>query len=316
MKQFDWRKFDIRDSEGDRPFLPALCGFFYLAAGVHEVAGELADGIERYVKFVGLNALKSYVAKSGNWKPMTKRILEKDLKHLRDFPKDHVGIRIEYDSGEGGEPGGFGVYIDSYEDSPVFENRTSFLRVDFPAQWLEEHDTDDFIEFVSEIAQIPHVQSANVGFTFKSTSGSERDARLEIDKKLPRYLGFGPCDRHLRDEMLGHTFTAHWLNYVDDDLAASLGGRDVIIAVLSKCEVRKLRKGLLIRGAKLPPIGDINRKAPDLGCLPDVARLLKPTRLDVEATFFATGNPDFDAAKWIERMDHSEGRPWDNSDAL
>lgn len=316
MKKFNWGKFDITDSDGDHPAVPALCGFFYFAATVHEVAKELADALERYVKFVGLEALVSYAAKSGNWKPMTKRQLNKDLQHLRDFPNDHVAIHIEYDGGEGGEPGGFGAYIAANEYDPDFEKRMGVLRVDFPAQWLEEHDVDEFINFVSEIVQMPPVESAHVGFTFKTTSGSEGDATLEVRKKLPRYIGFGPCDCDLRYEMLGHTFAAHWLNYIDDDLAATLGGPDAMVKALSECDVRKLTKGVLIRVAKLPPVGDSNRKAPDLGCLPEVARLLKPTRLDVEATYFATEDPDFDATEWIERMDDMDARPWDNTNAL
>ena len=116
--------------------------------------------------------------------------------------------------------------------------------------------------------------------------------------------------------MLGHTFAAHWLNYTDDDLTASLGGPKAIAKVLPECDVRKLKKGMLIRGSKLPPIGDINRKAPDLGCLPDVARLLKPTRLAIEETFFATEDENFDATAWIERMDSMDARPWDNSNAF
>jgi hypothetical protein len=263
-----WRQFDYRDSDGDRPFLPALCGFFYLSTEVHQVAEELAAGLDRYVRFVGLNSLKSYVARSGDWKPMTSRILQKHLKHLRDFPQDHVAITIEYDAGEGGEPGTFGVYIDANEENPNFNHRMSVLRVDFPAQWLNDHEIGEFLIFVSEVAEISHVQSANVGFTFKSTSGSVHDAQFEIDERLPRYLGFGPHGFDLRDHMLGRTFSAHWLNYIDDELAGALGGRDAIVAALPKCEVRTLRKGVLIRGAKLPPIGDINRKAPDLGCLP------------------------------------------------
>lgn len=316
MKKTNWGKFDFTDSDGDRPFIPALCGFFYFAAGVHEVAEELAEGIERYVEFVGLEVLNSYVAKSGNWKPITKLQFNKDLKLLHYFPQDHVSIEIEYDAGEGGEPGGFGVYIDSDEDDVDFKERMSILRVDFPAQWFDDHDVDEFINFVSEIVQMPHVQSADVGFTFKSTSGSESDAMIEVYKKLPRYLGFFPCDCDLRYEMLGHTFTAHWLNYVNDELCVSLGGSDAIVKTLPECDIRKLTKGVLIRGAKLPPIGDINRKAPDLGCLPEVARLLKSMRLDIEKTYFASEDPEFDATEWIERMDDMDARPWDNTNAI
>ena len=124
MNKINWGIFDIIDSDGDRPALAALCGFFYFAAGVHDVARELADGVERYVEYVGLETLKSYAAKSGNWKAMTKGQLKRDLYHLLDFPQDHVAFEIEYDSGYGGEPGSFGVYIDADEDDSDFDHRT------------------------------------------------------------------------------------------------------------------------------------------------------------------------------------------------
>ena len=73
---------------------------------------------------------------------------------------------------------------------------------------------------------------------------------------------------------------------------------------------------MLIRGAKLPPIGDINRKAPDLGWLPEVARILKPTRVDVSATYLGKAGPSFDALKWIARLDDLDPRPWNNSGAI
>jgi hypothetical protein len=316
VKKFNWGKFEITDSEGDHPAVPALCSFFYFRDYVHEVAGELADGLERYLGLVGLGTLKSYAAKSGDWKPMTQRQLNRDVKQLRDFPKDHEAIHIRYDAGEGGEPGGFGVHISANIRDEIFPNKAGLLRVDLPPQWLENHEVEEVIDFVSGTCQMPHVESAQVGLTFKTTPGSLGDAKAEILHKLPRYFGFSPCDFSLRNEMLGHTLTAHWLNYIDDDLAASVGGPRTIVKALPECDVRKLAKGVLIRGAKVPPIGDINQKAPDLGRLPEVARLLKPTRLDIGATYLAHEGPDFNAAKWIGRLDDLDPRPWDNSGAI
>src|SRR5262249_47412455 len=259
-------------------------------------AGELAYGLERYIAFVGLDTLKSYAAKSGMWKSMSKRQLDKDVKHLRDFPNDHAAKHIQYDAGEGGEPGGFGVQISANVYSDVFPDKAGLMRFDLPPEWLEAHQVEGVIEFVSGICQIARVQSAQVGLTFKTTPGSHDDAKPEILQMLPRYYGFSPCDFSLRNQMLGHTLTAHWLNYVDDELAAMVGGADTIVRALPECDVRKLTKGVLIRGAKLPPIGDINRKAPDLGWLPEVARVLKPTRVDISATYLGKGY-SFDAAK-------------------
>ena len=189
------------------------------------------------------------------------------------------------------------------------------MRFDLPPQWLEEHEVEEVIEFVSGICQIAHVQSAQVGLTFKTTPGSHSDAKPEILQMLPRYYSFSPCDFSLRNEMLGHTLTAHWLNYVNNELAAMVGGEDTIVRALPECDVRKLTKGVLIRGAKLPPIGDINRQALDLGWLPEVARILKPTRVDISTTYLGKEG-GFDAVKWIARMDDLDSRPWDNSGVI
>jgi hypothetical protein len=312
MKTVGWEVFEVSTNEGYRSSVAALSCFVYFAAHVHEIAGQLAEGLERYVEFVGLDTLKSYAAKSGIWKPMSKRQLDRDLKHLRNFPDDHVGMRILYDAGEGGEPGGFGVSIASEIYDEVFPKQATLMRLDWPPQGLVERGIDELIDFVATTCQMEYVQSAHVGLTFKTTPGSHGHAKPTILAMLARYYGFSPCEFCLYYRMRDHTLTAHWLNYLSDEMAAALGGPDKIVEALGECEVRKLPTGVLIRGAKLPPIGDINRKAPDLGALPEVARLLKPTRVDITKTYLQAG--DFDAVGWIERMDDLYTRSWDNSD--
>jgi len=316
MKPVDWKPFEYFKRTGG-PVVPSLSAFFYLAADVRRAATALADGLERYIQFVGFESLASYASRSGDYKAITQRTLDSDLKHLRAFPKSHIALTLEYDSGKGGAPGGFGVYINGDDDeNSASEKATSFLRVDFPASWLENHDVEALVQFFAEMTQLPHVQSANMGFTFKSTSGSEQHGNAQRDAraKLGRYLAFHPCDRHVSDHMLGCTFSPHWLNYVDDKLAAKLGGYAAITKALERCDIRNLEKGVLIRGAKFPPIGDLQKQAPDLGCLPEVARVLAPTRFDPEDSSFSL-EEDFDAAAWLARLDKFEARPWDNSKA-
>jgi hypothetical protein len=55
----------------------------------------------------------------------------------------------------------------------------------------------------------------------------------------------------------------------------------------------------------MPPIGDIKRRAQDIGCLPDVARLLKPTRVGLTHYF------PFDTVAWLGRFDEMENRDWE-----
>lgn len=315
MKPLHWKPFEVVTLRGHCAATPALCCFFYLDAYVHAMADNLAHCLEQYVEFVGIDSLKTYAARSGLWKPMNKRQLGKDLQHLRDFPKDHLANHILYDAGEGGQPGGFGVSVSANVHDEIFPDKAGLVRFDLPPDWLERHEAEALIEFVARICQVPEVQSAQVGMTFKTTPGSHSDAKREILQMLPRFYGFSPCDFSLRNEMLGHTLTAHWLNYVNDDLAAKLGGKDSIVKALPECDVRPLSKGVLIRGAKWPPIGDINRQAPDLGCLPAVARLLEPTRVDIQETFLGKEGA-LDATKWVSRFDDLANRPWDNTSAI
>jgi hypothetical protein len=112
----------------------------------------------------------------------------------------------------------------------------------------------------------------------------------------------------VRDQLRDHIFTAHWLNYLNDNLAEKIGGYKAIAKVLEGARVKKLPAGVLIRGAELPPVGDVNRGAADLGCLPDVARALKPLRAEISAF----GDPHFDAGQWLGRLDDLPSRPWSN----
>lgn len=318
MRKIDWDTFAITNRNGHRPMVPALSCFFYLTGGLHEMANELADGLERYVGFVGADVFKSSPIRSGEWKPMTKKKVARDLKYLRNFPRDHVGCPVRYEAGEGGEPGGFGVHIEGYADGymdDVFPNRMNLLRIDFPAAWLDDQDDQAFVDLFADICRLPHVQSARAGFTFKTTPGSQSDAAQGIYERLPRYLGFSHCDFSHEYWMLGHTFTAHWLNYLDADLTKAVGGPAAMGKVLSKCELRSVKKGVVIRGAKLPPIGEVDREAQDLGQLPAIARLLEPTRFDFRKTYLDVGGPMF-MAKWMARFDDLDVRSWDNSDSF
>ena len=307
-----WDDFTIEGHGGHPAAIAALSVFFYFDRPVHAIAAQVADGIERYVKFVGIGSLKSYSANSGYWKPLSQRRVNKDLSHLRDFPADHRGAHIDYDAGEGGVPGthGLALLATTLEDS--FERkRNNLLRLDFPATWVDTHSFESFVDFVGTELETMCPQSANAGFAFKRTEGSMNAATRGVNRKLLRYLGFDPCYSDVRNSMRDRTFTAHWLNFLDNALATKLGGRDAITAALRGCEVRDLSCGVLVRAAKAPPVADSNRGAPDIGCLPDVARVLAPTRVEIKAF----GEPNFDAMEWLSRLDDMPARPWNNTDA-
>jgi hypothetical protein len=304
----EWSSFDVNGPSGRPLAIAALCASCYFDRPVDEIAAAAADAIERYLNYVGAKSLSVYLAPSGLWKPWSARTLANDLKRLRSFPADYEAAHINYDSPN--VPGPFGVAFLATRLNEGFERaRNNLLRLDFPANWLTEHPAQEVIDFMIGLLEAMPVQTANVGLAFKRTEASMSKAKEGVHSKLSRYLGFDPCYSDARDRMRDHTFTAHWLNYVDQRLAAKLGGLKQIASKLPDCEVRKVSAGVFIRGAKLPPIGDSNRGAKDIGCLPDVARVLKPARSQIRAF----GTPDFDAQKWLARLDKLSSGPWDNS---
>lgn len=313
MRKLPWKKLQTTDSDGDHPACFALSCFFYLSPDIHDTAPELAIILNNYLEFVGIDTLKSYASASGDWKDLTSRQINKDLKLLQKFPKDHVGFWLEYDSSEGGEPGHFGITLQAYEPDEDFDNQTSIVRCDFPASWFEAEAREEVIEFFSEMTQLPQVQYAYADFVMKTTSGSESDAEEGIQVLLKKYMGLNICDHDLYEIMRDKTFSPSWLTYLDDDMADEIGGVSVLKKALSGEAFKKLKKGVLLRAARLPPLGDRNRKAPDIGCLPGIARLLKPTRLDIEETYLSSDEPEFNSTEWIERFDKLDDKPWDNS---
>src|SRR5262245_14523696 len=108
MSRTDWSSLVVAGESSERSSaLPGLCAFFYFDRSVREIASELAAGVEGYVAYVGLQNLSHYTARSGVWKDMSARQLNKDLKHLRNFPDDHEGAHVNYDSKP--VPGPYGI---------------------------------------------------------------------------------------------------------------------------------------------------------------------------------------------------------------
>jgi hypothetical protein len=108
--------------------------------------------------------------------------------------------------------------------------------------------------------------------------------------------------------MLGRTGNPQWLNAIDNSLVEKLGGAARISKELHVSKVTKLKNGLLIQGAPVPPLGDINRGAPDIGSIPEIARLFKPLRTPVSAF-----RGPVRAQEWLARYDEMDNRPWNAS---
>nr|CAP62397.1 hypothetical protein [Archangium disciforme] len=287
---------------------PGLTLTLYMDAPLHECAPRCADAVSAYVEHVGPDVFKTYLTDNGYFRPMTPRQLAKDLRNLRNLPADAEDYRVVYSQGDESGVGTHAVYLEAATQDDAGE--VQLLRLEFPPPPSDEDAwVEPFIDFVCRIANLVPFQSGNAGLAFKHPWVLESEARKAINQLLPRYHGFDPSFDALRFYMRGRSFGAHWLTLLGTDLVQKLGGQEAIRSALPRAELRPLNQGLVIRAARWPPLGDVNRQGRDIGCLPDVARLLRPIRF--EASGLGQPREVFDATVWLARFDDKDSQPWE-----
>jgi hypothetical protein len=307
----DFEPLIIRNARGNCLARPALCLFLYSDKPVHDLAPFAADAIELYLQCVSADTMVTFIGNNGELRSFTPRRLASDLRRLRNFPVSMGAAWIEYDSDPDGWAGEYGVFLYA-SDFKRYEHelrRDNLLRLDFPAAFWRHHGLDTVVDLIARLANAFPFESGNAGYAFKRTSGTAGSATKQINRLLPRFMSFDPCYQGIQDFIRGRTLGAHWINLLNDPLSEALGGFDSIAQRLGGVDVRRIDHGMFIRGSEEPPIGDSNRRAPDIGLLPNVARVLKPKRADVTGL----GEPHFDVRQWLARFDEMESRPWNNS---
>lgn len=291
--------------------LPAISFFFYFSQPAREIASFAARAINLYDAYTGNNKLKQYMSKNGTWRNLSKRKYDKDIALLNNYPKDLLAVILEYNSHDNpheyGLPGEYGVYM-FLRDKPLETAPlgTNLIRFDFNGADITLDNVENFVQFYFSLLKLLPFQSSNAGYAYKRVSQSENKASPGVNRKIARYYGFDPGYEPVRRKMLDHVFSAHWLNAIDNGLVDRLGGYEYIAESLTQSHLTKFENGVAIRGSRMPPIGDVNKGATDIGCIPEIARLLEPLRTEVHAL----GEPEFDAQNWLARYDQMENRPW------
>jgi hypothetical protein len=291
---------------------PGISLFLYCDERTPAMGPHVAQAVARYLEFIQPAAPRAYLNNSGLHKPFSQRQVTKDFTLLNKMPARYEDFRLRYTESLSGDAGSHEVYYISFLDSRakdrVIPSKLNLLRMEFPFDILDRVGVDAFIAFVSEIAEALPFQSGNAGYAFQHSMINETDAADAMARLLPRYQGFDPSYELAALEMKHRTPGAHWINLLSTKMVGKLGGVKAVRAALPRCDVRELKNGVLIRGARLPPIGDVDRKSPDIGCLPDVARLLRPLRVELEG--FGTVFVDVDAMAWLARFDAMKSKAW------
>ena len=286
--------------------IPAVSIFVYFEKLASEIAKPVADAIDKYVNFVEFDNIKHYSNNTGYWRNLTQTRYGRDLAILKDYPQDLLGHVMEYNSRNDGVPGTYGLYAfisdKRRETAPL---RANYLRFDFDSLIIDSNDGTKFVDFYIDLLQALPFQSSHAGYSFKRIKATEKKATPGVNKKINRYFGFDPCYEPVKNKMIGYVFTPHWLNAINSSLEKKIGGFEKINKKLSTTKSIQIGNGLIMQGAQLPPVGDINRGASDIGSIPEIARLLKPLR----TTINALGEP-YDAQSWLARYDDLDNRPW------
>ena len=285
---------------------------FYLNETLHTLAPNIADALDQFLALIGEDVLQTYFNDDGYCRKLTKRKLNQDRSQLQNVAVETKAVIMEYGSDPSGWVGEFGFTFNGADFSPYLfdDSRCNYLRLDFPYDYLEQIGIETFLNFYRTIlAQLP-VEFANGGFTFQRSSATQGDSTRAINQLVNRFIGIDPGYKDVMDDMQGHTFTAHWLNFIGPRITDTLRHNDQFTNALSNTETSSLNGGIIMRGAHYPPIGDINRGAPDLGQIPEIARAMKPSRADIEA--FGEPIARFDGAAWLARFDERESLDWEN----
>jgi len=282
---------------------PGISLTFYSETPLKILAPAIADAVEAYLDFVPIGGLDTYYASNGTYKRLNPRILSRDLDHLRNIPNSAEFFEFHYGQGEEGEVGRYAIHFTgAFLQEEVFPLETNLLTLEWPHDLFDSVQVSDFISFIIKIANIVPFVSGNAGFALLHPQTFSKEAAKMIGQLMPRYIGFDPSYMPCRYVMKARSPSANWINLLNHNLVEELGGFDHIRNYLPpEVEIATLKNGILVRGAPLPPIGDVNRSAKDIGFLPDVARLLRTIRFDISGFGCAV-----DAKEWLARFDELE----------
>lgn len=288
---------------------PVMALTLYCDKPLHEVAPRAAAALREYIGAIPADVMRSCQLEDRIGK-MSKQRLPRDLRHLEQPAKHEDVLGLLYSSSAAGPPGDFGVdiFLADEDREPVEWTWSQLLRFEFPWDSAEGERCGPFMDTLIRIASLVPFSVGYAGFGFSYLNG-DRFAREQVNAMLARYLGFEHSRQGVHTRMRDRTPRAHWLNFVSRKIIDQLGTPPEEAFRNTEVQVRPVDAGVVVRAAKLPPVGDVNKGATDVGDMPLVASWLKPLRF-VPPPF--GGTSDFDAKQWVSRLDTVARGPWNN----
>lgn len=300
---------------------PCLAIQLYSYAELPRVKTAAAAVLEAYLQFAPRDALQAVFQVGDNeyssgFVPFddTARIsLMRELRNGVVEPDAEV-FEFVLSATPDGQAGQYGVRLrgTAFAEPEAYPHDSSLLRLELPWDLHVAIGAEDVVALVARLAALFPYFTAHAGLSFTNTIAYEAQARQEIARLVPRFLGFDCAYDWMRLAMRDKVPPTHWIHLLDRDTVDRLGGRSALGAVLAGAELRDLPDGgLLVRAARVPPVGDVNRRALDIGLLPIVADALAPLQYDDPAELGLD-----DGSLGQDYLDRFIGRavtPWDNA---
>lgn len=291
---------------------PSLTLTLYSELPFAQLGPYAAALLRRYMAAIPENALKSALIRD-DVGPLTPQRITRDLKRLDKPPKNDDGGWIIYSSSPYGQPGDYGCYfqfLDLNDKELTGPIQTNVMRLEFPWVLAEGDGIEGVVDLLTTLAdEVPFVcGTAGFGFSYWS---ADRFAADQVRMMLPRYIAFDHSDVGAIS-VLGRTPSASWLTFLNAAMVDQLGGLARLQQQAPEITAHQMARGVRIRAAMRPPVGDVNRGAEDIGALPSLARWMKPRRFSVSS--FRGSQVEMDVDAWLERFDDRQDMPWSNRD--
>ncbi|OJH42370.1 type VI immunity family protein [Cystobacter ferrugineus] len=281
---------------------PGLSLAMYYGKPLHEMVDAVERVVRTYLQFIPEGAITALCGTNA-WGAFSTSRLQRQIKKLHSRSVDYTNI----DLGSGpllASEGPYGWHLNGGNLSSVDirPNNSNVCIHEFPPEELNRVGVQQMVDWVVSIAEQHPFETGQFGYAFNQLQRTWTSQADEfVGGVAMRFLGFDILDPALAREARGLVPNCSWLNLLGDGVVERLGGEQAIRHALSSAvQVRRISGGLLLRAGELPPIGDVNRRAPDLGPVREVARLTRPLRVTKRVLFY--GTEEFRNA-WVHRFD-------------
>lgn len=269
---------------------------FYGDERLRDVGLALFDTLHRWVP---TDRPLFMLGKQGReYKELTSRRLTRLRKTLAALPSEGQFYSVKDAEGLSVHEYGIELAISDAMPARVFVN--------LPLSFVVEREDEAFQSFHDLLDEFPFTcATAGYGFNLEWARAAEQKGQSVAIRTALRYHGLNIRNR-AQEMRLGTSLkTAHWLTFVDDQRLDDSGARDRVDGLADDVTAHPVGGGVLLRAGKSPPVGDINRKAPDIAPMKAVNDALRPIRIAAwdPATISLFGMDADDANAWVTRMD-------------